>query len=172
MCKNGKHLNILLVEDHMMAKPRDIAMILVPALLLAGIDQLIKWLIRRALGPLDVIMVLEGIFHLTRVENTGSLFGLFPGQQLPLIILSIVVISVITYLVLSDKLPDERLVKVCVVLLLAGALGNFIDRIVRGAVFDFMDFQIWPVFNLADAMISGGVVALLFRELRISFKRD
>ena len=139
---------------------------------LAALDQATKWLARRAFGPLDVIILIQGFLHLTRTENTGSVFGILKRQQLPLIILSVVVIAVILYLFLSEKIPEDRLARICAMLLLAGALGNLADRVMRGAVFDFIDFLVWPVFNLADAMISAGVAGLIFRELRASMKRD
>ena len=135
------------------------------ALGLAALDQLTKALARGALGQLDTIMLIPGVLHLTATENTGSLFGLLKGQQLPLIALSVAVIGVLVYLVLAGKLPEERLVRICAVLLLAGALGNLVDRVLRGAVFDFVDVQIWPIFNMADAMLSFGVIGLLVREV-------
>lgn len=135
------------------------------ALGLAFLDQLTKDLARDAIGQLDTIMLIPGVLHLTATENTGSLFGLLKGQQLPLIALSLAVIAVLVYLMVAERLPDERLVRVCAVLLLAGSLGNLADRILRGAVFDFVDVQVWPVFNLADAMLSAGVIGLLAREI-------
>ena len=139
------------------------------ALVLALLDQLTKWVVRSAVGGLDTLFIIRNIVHITPTENTGSVFGLFKGQQIPLILLTIVVIAVLLYLIFSRKLPEDKLAKICAVLLLAGALGNLIDRVLRGAVFDFIDFQIWPIFNLADAMITGGVFGLLYREL---FKKE
>lgn len=143
---------------------RDIAFLLAAALALALLDQLSKRLAASAVGGTDALLIIPGILHITPTGNTGSVFGLFKGQQLPLILLAIAVIAVILYLIFSGRLPKDRLARLGAVLLLAGAVGNLIDRVMRGAVFDFIDFQIWPVFNLADAMLTGGVFGLLYRE--------
>lgn len=140
------------------------------AIILALLDQLTKWLVASAVSGTEALLIIPGILHITPTENTGSVFGLFKGQQIPLIVLTIVVIAVILYFIFSRKLPEDKLARVCATLLLAGAIGNLIDRVMRGAVFDFIDFQVWPVFNLADAMITTGVAGLIFRELR--GKRD
>lgn len=142
----------------------DIAVLPAIALALAVLDQLTKWLAASAVGGMDALLIIPGILHITPTENTGSVFGLFKGQQLPLILLAIAAIAGILYIIISERLPQDRLAKACAVLLLAGAVGNLIDRVMRGAVFDFIDFQIWPVFNLADAMLTGGVLGLLYRE--------
>jgi len=136
------------------------------SLILAGADQLSKWWIQRIIGTKGSIPIIQGVFHLTRVQNSGSIFGLMKGANLPLIILSIIVATVIIYMMLAEKISQDWLTRAAVVLLLAGTLGNLIDRLRHGAVFDFLDFQVWPVFNLADMMITSGVVALLIKEFR------
>lgn len=151
----------------MMAKQHrcsDIAFLPAIALALAVLDQFTKWLVSSAVSGTEALLIIPGILHITPTENTGSVFGLFKDQQLPLILLAIAVIAVILYIIISERLPQDRLAKACAVLLLAGAVGNLIDRVMRGAVFDFVDFQVWPVFNLADAMLTGGVLGLLYRE--------
>ncbi len=151
-----------MAEQH---KWRNLAILPTVAIVLALLDQLTKWLVRSTISGTEALFIIPGILHITPTENTGSVFGLFKGQQIPLILLTIVVIAVLLYLIFSRKLPQDKLAKICAVLLLAGALGNLVDRVMRGAVFDFVDLQIWPIFNLADAMITGGVLGLLYREL-------
>ncbi|MBS3164782.1 signal peptidase II [Candidatus Woesearchaeota archaeon] len=144
---------------------RRVAMLRTSAALIV-LDQLGKLMARGALVGLDTLAVIPGVLHLTAVENTGSLFGSLPGQNLLLTLLSVGVSGALCWLILSGRAPEDRLGRVAMVLLLAGAMGNLVDRLLRGAVFDFIDFQIWPVFNFADAMLSTGVGALLLRELR------
>lgn len=101
------------------------------------------------------------------VQNTGAAFGLFQNNAFFLGIISIAVaIALIVYCAIGRvhyKLPYF--------LLIAGALGNGIDRIFRGFVIDFIDLGWWPVFNIADIAITIGVLLLLIKELFHSKKK-
>jgi len=140
--------------------------LIVISIALAIADQITKRMADRWMGLSSSVPLIKGILHFTRVENTGSLFGLFKGSNLPLIILSFVVGGAIIFLIASDRLPKDWVTRTAAVLLLAGTIGNLIDRLRTGAVFDFIDFQIWPVFNLADILITTGVSALLVKEFK------
>jgi signal peptidase II len=80
---------------------------------------------------------------------------------------SIIVIGVILYI--YDRLPKEKLVQIPLALVLGGTFGNLIDRFRFGFVIDFLDFRIWPAFNLADMAITIGVIGLIIYLL---FKKD
>ncbi len=94
-------------------------------------------------------------FHLTYVENTGAAFGLMRNGNFLLIF---VMLAIIAYIIFSwrELCSYGRLVKWGAVFILAGALGNLYDRILLGYVVDFLDFRIWPVFNVADSFITVG----------------
>lgn len=105
--------------------------------------------------------VIPGIFHITRVNNTGAAFGMLKGYGAILIVISVLfVVFLLFYLlrrVFSKKAPSKFLSEAAWSLIIAGAAGNLFDRARYGYVVDFLDFRIWPVFNLADASICIGV---------------
>ncbi len=100
-------------------------------------------------------------FSLTFVKNTGVSFGLFKGYNLIFILLTLLVIATIIYN--YKKYPKSYL---AFNLILAGAIGNLIDRIFRGFVIDFIDFNFWPVFNLADSLIVIGALILIYNLIK------
>jgi len=128
------------------------------AIVLIFIDQFSKFLIRQGMFVNESIPLLKNIFHITYVENTGIAFGLFPQGQIFFIAISLVVILFIIFLDRKRlvKSPGE---KYYLGLVLGGALGNLIDRLRFGFVIDFLDFRVWPVFNLADSAVCiGGIL--------------
>ncbi|MBI5066018.1 signal peptidase II [Candidatus Woesearchaeota archaeon] len=100
------------------------------------------------------------LFSINFVTNTGTLWGLFKGNNLFFVGLTILVLGFIYYYRLDFLKSKYR--AFFSGLIIAGALGNLYDRLVYGFVIDFVDFHFWPLFNLADACISAGIVALLF----------
>ena len=130
------------------------------------VDQLSKWWVvsRMALG--DSRPLLQDIFHLTYVQNTGAAFGILRGQRWLFVVLAVVVVVWVLYSCWHES--SSKLALWGGILIAAGALGNLIDRIFLGYVVDFLDFRIWPVFNVADSCISIGVVLLLWLTLKPS----
>lgn len=104
------------------------------------------------------------VFQFTHVSNTGAAFGLFPtGSNIFMVVASLVAIIIIVY---NYRLPSGHyLFRIALGLQLGGALGNLVDRIRLGHVTDFLDVGSWPVFNLADTSIVGGVVVLVILML-------
>ena len=98
-------------------------------------------------------------FWLTYVENTGAAFGMFEHGNA---ILIVVMLAVMAYLIYSwkDLLQQGPLAVWGGVLILTGAVGNLYDRVTLGFVVDFLDFRVWPVFNVADSCITVGAVLL------------
>lgn len=129
--------------------------ILISAIILF-LDQLSKFLISNTLSPSESIPILKDIFHLTLIQNTGAAFGIFHQQTLFFIIAACVVIGLI---LISHRrfIGRSLLFRVGLALILGGALGNLIDRLRFGFVCDFLDFRIWPVFNIADTSICVGM---------------
>ena len=134
------------------------------ALLLVAADQVSKQLILIFLTLGESLPVLPDIFHLTTVHNTGIAFGLF--QKNPHLLTLLIGICVLLLLVFSRRVVRESLLeRLAYGLILGGALGNLIDRVRFGWVIDFLDFRIWPVFNLADSGITIGVILFAWKIL-------
>lgn len=94
------------------------------------------------------------------MRNTGVAFGLFRGHESLLFLLITVSLIVLILWGCFVKHEDKR-VHMVIALILGGAIGNWIDRVRFGAVIDFFDFRVWPVFNIADSAISIGVFLYL-----------
>lgn len=145
---------------------RDWTLLQLAALTLA-LDQLTKFVVRQTL-EWHYSWPATGFFRFTHVQNTGSAFGLFQGQNLPLLVVSLIGVLVLAYIYQSQERPT-RLLRVSIALMLGGALGNLIDRVHQGHVTDFLDVGPWPVFNLADSAI---VVGLIMMGWLLVVKRD
>ncbi len=123
-----------------------------------SLDQLTKFLVNKSLGLNHSLPVISGIFSITLVHNRGAAFGIFKNQFNLFIFISVTAVCLI-YSILKDNKHNNSYAY-SLSLILAGALGNLIDRISLGYVVDFLDFHIWPVFNLADSAITIGAVFL------------
>ncbi|KPK97991.1 MAG: lipoprotein signal peptidase [Omnitrophica WOR_2 bacterium SM23_72] len=135
-----------------------------------SLDQLTKFLISKNLSILESVPVIQHVFHLTLVANRGAAFGILRNQTLLFIFTSLLAIV----LILSNlrKNRHRGLYSFSLSLILSGALGNLIDRLRFGYVIDFLDFRIWPVFNIADSAITIGAILLgwsiLFQKDKLS----
>ena len=129
------------------------------------LDQLTKYMVTIHVPLHYSISVIEGFFSITHIRNPGVAFGLFAGQESEYKVLFFIVISIIAIiaiLVIFHQTPDDkRMVKVGLVLIFSGAVGNLVDRILHKEVIDFLDFfyngSHWPAFNVADSCITIGV---------------
>ncbi len=131
-------------------------------------DQAVKYGIASFMEIGESIPVLPGIFHITYIENPGAAFGMFANQRMIFILaaLSVIVAVCAAY---RHLMNEGRTVRWGVALLLGGAVGNLIDRVRTGRVIDFLDFRIWPVFNIADIGICIGVALLIYT---MTFERE
>ena len=128
------------------------------------LDQLVKGLIQVSCLPGESIPVIKGIFHITYVLNPGAAFGLLENQTW-FFILAAAAIS-LAFVWYYPRLRREcGFLHYGCVAMVAGAIGNLIDRIKMGLVVDFLDFRIWPVFNLADIAIVLGVISMVYAIL-------
>jgi len=138
------------------------------AILTLVIDRISKWVVMTNLRlgeSWNPVAALEPYVSLTYVTNTGAAFGLFPNYGVLFMVIAIVV--VVTIIFYYRHLPgDQWLVQTSLGLQLGGALGNLMDRLLYGHVIDFIDFKVWPVFNLADSAIVVGAVILAYHLLR------
>lgn len=123
-------------------------------------DRLSKIIVIKKLIHLQSVPVLPDIFHFTFVKNTGAAFGLLKDQRLFFIGLTFFVIAFLIIYLSKNRL-DNNLIASSFGLILGGTLGNLFDRIKFGYVIDFLDFRIWPVFNIADSCITIGASILI-----------
>lgn len=149
------------------SRQRDVLMLVVAALVLLA-DQITKAAVMHYLPPQTPWNPIEGLNRvvvLNYVTNTGAAFGLFPwlGNYYVFVALAIVTALLVFYRRFG---VDHWLLQVSLGMQLGGAVGNLIDRLRFGHVIDFVDFKIWPVFNVADSCIVVGVVVLAFLLLR------
>ena len=125
------------------------------------LDRLVKNLILENYSAGGGFAVIPGLFHITRVNNTGAAFGMLKGYGTLLIVISALFVAFLFLCLLrsvfSGKAPSKFLSEAAWSLIIAGAAGNLFDRVRYGYVVDFLDFRVWPVFNLADASICVGV---------------
>lgn len=127
-------------------------------------DQVTKALALRFLLAVPTQPILPGILHLTLVRNTGVAFGLLAGQGL--LVAAATVWILLALLQSIWKRPQISAGSALSLgLIVGGALGNLLDRLRWGCVIDFLDFRIWPVFNVADSCITIGTFLIIFRLL-------
>lgn len=142
-------------------------------LTLVILDQITKALVINFFNLYDSVALLPMI-NLTFVVNYGFAFGLLNNPSLNQILVSLVILAIIIYFLYLLIKTQDKIFQLTLTLILAGALGNFIDRIFRGFVIDFIDIYIgkyhWPAFNIADSCITVGFVVLMINILFLNKK--
>lgn len=135
-----------------------------------ALDQLTKMIVDRTMSLHQSIPIIDGFFSLTYVRNTGAAFGIFAGSheafRLPFLIL-VSVLALGFVVVMLKRLRDEETGLITALsLIIGGAIGNLVDRVLYGEVIDFLDFYWsnyhWPAFNVADSCITVGVLITLY----------
>ncbi len=128
---------------------------LVSVAVLVAIDQIIKLLVIEHLEPIGSLSLIDGFIRLNYAENTGAAFGSFSGETTLLSIFTVIIIVAgILYLMIGRHRVDVEYV--CITLIIAGGIGNLIDRIFRGFVVDYIEplFVKFAIFNFADVLIT------------------
>ena len=146
-----------------MKKSNTLLVIILVSVLL-GLDLLLKYLVSSYLTTVNII---DNFFTLTYVLNDGAAFSLFASKTYLLVLIALLCLFFIIY-ELKNNL-DDRIISIGYSLVLAGLLGNFIDRLIDGYIIDYLSFKIlelnFPVFNLADILIVVGIVVVIIREI-------
>ncbi|MBV8734570.1 MAG: signal peptidase II [Solirubrobacterales bacterium] len=124
-----------------------------------GLDQLTKRTVAAGIAPGKQESLFPGV-HLVHVHNTGVAFGFLSGGGT--IVLACTLVALVVLIAYFVVHPGRRGLWVPTGLLLGGAVGNLIDRLMHGSVTDFIKLPHWPAFNVADMAITFGVIALLF----------
>ena len=147
---------------------------LVLVILTLLLDRWTKSVIHSNFGLNQSVSVIDGLFDITYVRNTGVAFGIFnsfssPSKSLMLSMFTLTAAAIVVVYSLRSP-PRNRLLQGALSLILGGALGNLYDRINYGYVIDFLEIYFrsyhWPAFNVADSAISAGVVLLALEILR------
>lgn len=136
----------------------------ISGILLIALDQITKYLAVTHLKNTQPFSIISGVFELSYLENRGAAFGILQGKKMFFIIITIVALVVLFYLYI--KIPEEKryfLIRLIIVLLISGAIGNFIDRCVNDYVVDFFYFRLidFPIFNVADIYVTIGVLLMI-----------
>lgn len=131
---------------------------------LIALDQLTKNLVVRHMDIGESIALIDGFLNLTSHRNTGAAWGMFQGQMMFFYVVTVAVVAMLIY-IYKKEAKNNLLLQLALTFLLAGAVGNFIDRILFQEVVDFVDVLIFgydfPIFNVADSALTVGVVLML-----------
>ena len=136
------------------------------AVLLIIIDQISKWLIVQNFALYEEKVLVPGFFSLFYIQNKGAAWGIFEGKMVFFYIITVLVVGYLVYT--FHKYPiKSKLVGYSFSLILAGASGNFIDRLLNGFVVDMfrLDFINFPIFNVADVCLTVGVALMIIHVL-------
>ncbi|MDO8603459.1 MAG: signal peptidase II [Candidatus Omnitrophota bacterium] len=143
-------------------------------LLILSMDRVSKTVVSSRLSVGQSIPIIKNMLHITFVKNTGAAFGLFKNSTYFFIAVSMIAVimigAVLIKAVRNRNFSEKFLFNFSLILIMAGALGNLIDRISLRYVIDFIDVRIWPVFNIADSAITAGTALLIISFARFDNK--
>ena len=151
----------------------DILLASLTTLTVIFVDRITKIFFSKLLDYGESLKVIPNILHMTLVHNTGIAFGLFKDQGAVFIVVPIIAVILLIVTIYYYRQNDQVLSRTYIVafsLILGGAIGNLIDRMQHGYVIDFIDFRIWPVFNLADSAITIGAIIVGIKCFRLREK--
>lgn len=153
------------------------------AVIIIVADQITKWIIVRFMEIGDTVPVIGEFFQITSHRNKGAAFGILQDQRLFFIIITIVILAGLIWYMQKMSKEGSRLLHIALGLVLGGAVGNFIDRLLTGEVVDFLKFRFqfnwfgsevdytYPIFNVADSAIVIGV-ALIFLDTLLAWRKE
>lgn len=143
-------------------KSKKINFLMIITIIAILLDQLIKIIIKSKIFNSSIILI-PHVLNLTYVQNTGTAFGIGSNSTSMFVAVNVVIIGLITYFIFSKKEELSKLILIALHLVLAGGIGNLIDRIARGFVIDYIDISPlikYPVFNLADIFVVIGCLII------------
>ncbi|MDF2611068.1 MAG: hypothetical protein K0R92_2542 [Lachnospiraceae bacterium] len=143
--------------------------------LLIAFDQFTKYLAVTKLMDQEPFVLIKNVFQFRYHENTGAVWGILNDKTYLLALVSFVIMIGILYFYI--KIPSDKrydLLKIVIVFIAAGALGNFIDRIFRQYVVDFLYFELidFPIFNIADSYITVAAISLIILSIFVYKEED
>ena len=139
-------------------------------------DQVSKAIVVRTMSLYESVPVIENFFHFTYITNDGMAFGIdFPFGYFIFSLVS-ALLTIFLFWYLWSVRNDSLVIRLGLAMIIAGAVGNLIDRLMLGEVIDFLDFMVgnfhWYVFNLADSYVTVGMVLILTDSIFLEKKRE
>lgn len=132
-----------------------------------GLDQLTKYI--ASVYFINQIKIIDNFFTLVYVENTGAAWGMMKGKLWLFILISILALGIFIYMMKDFNLKTHTIYSISLILMVSGSIGNLIDRLFRGYVIDFLQFDFgsytFPIFNLADSFLTIGIGILIIDVL-------
>jgi signal peptidase II len=146
--------------------------ILILTVIVVILDQVTKYILRSSMSLYESRTIIENFFNLTYVTNDGMAFGInFPGGFYIFTGVSIIMTIIIFWYLWKERLSSLML-RTSLAFILAGAIGNLIDRILYGEVADFLDFSFWGyhwyIFNIADSSVTIGMILFIIYSIIIN----
>lgn len=133
------------------------------------LDQMIKLIVDKNLILGESVKIIDNFFHFTYVKNYGAAFSILTGSTIFLIIIGFLALFLIYQFLIKNK-SLSKIEFITYSFLIAGIIGNLLDRIIRGYVIDYFDFKIFgynfPIFNLADTFIVLSVISIIYITLK------
>ncbi len=136
-------------------------------------DQFTKWMAVTFLKDKEPFILIPNVFELRYLENRGAAFGIFQGKQYLFVISGVLILTLIGYVYTKIPMGKRfRPLRICAVLVVSGAIGNMIDRLLLHYVVDFFYFSLidFPIFNVADCYVVIGCI--LFAFLMFFYYKD
>ena len=138
-----------------------VTLVLAVSALIAGIDQAIKYFVVQDLMPIKEVKVIDGLFSLVYVENRGVALGMMQDHVWLFAVITVLLIAVLLFFIISKKFTGKLFI-ISTMLLIGGGIGNFVDRVTKGFVVDYLSVSFFPpVCNFADYCITVGAVLLI-----------
>lgn len=126
-----------------------------------ALDQFAKYMIRTNMALDSSIPLIDGVFHITYIHNSGAAFSIFQNKTGFLIAMQLIVIAVVLVYLIKKQKKEHWCLLLSLSLIAAGGIGNLVDRAANGYVVDFLDFRFWPIFNVADISVCTGCGLLI-----------
>lgn len=154
-----------------------IPLALIAVILLTGLDQLVKYLVNKNFEVGESRKLIDGIFQLSYIQNRGAAWGSFSGKVVFLLVITfaILIAAIYVYIKLAGISGRKYTpIRIPMVFLISGAIGNMIDRIFRGYVVDMFDFCLinFPVFNVADIYVTCSFIVIVILILFVYKDED
>ncbi|EEQ80176.1 signal peptidase II [Staphylococcus warneri] len=152
-----------------MKKKYYVGISLLVAFLIIVIDQVTKWIIASSMKIGDSYEVIPNFLNITSHRNNGAAWGILSGKMFFFYIITVIILIVLVLFFIKEA-QYNLFMQLAISLLFAGALGNFIDRLLNGEVVDFIDTNIFgydfPIFNVADSSLTIGVMLVIIALLK------
>ncbi|MDF2698553.1 MAG: signal peptidase [Haloplasmataceae bacterium] len=130
---------------------------------LVALDQFTKYIVIQNIMGKKAIEIIPDFFNITYTENTGAAWSMFEGKMNLFYLVTVIALGIFVYLLITEgDITNKKLLTISLLMMIAGTIGNFIDRLMRHYVVDFLQFfpfgYDFPIFNVADMLLSVGTV--------------